>query len=373
MSKVKTRRKVRIISLAAAIVCMTGYVCVNAEQGGTLFTRGRNAKGFEREPYTVTRINMVGMATEKITIDGKAKEASWFHAVNYAKQLNNYIDSQDSNSPIKSQDGDGPGKYKGIQWKPGMAKVKVCKLLWNKTGLYCYMEVADKTKCLYKTGAVEINSDSIEYYIDAANKDRKSYGNDNNEEQYRLDRGGKQTPSGSHAETPGQKAFLIDSKSISTSDGYQQEILIRWDSHNLKKVKKGNKVGFDIQVNDAVDHVRKTQVIWNSWDEAWFNPSTMGTIRLGEKIVISKAQLKKVKPGKITAGTKKITGITTAGATVRLKAGKKVLRKVKLGKKKRKFTFRGLKLGKIKKGKRITLVTKKAGWKTNKMKWKMRG
>lgn len=210
-----------------------------------------------------------GMASIKVTkasgtmkIDGKAKEKSWSKAKNYASKVNGYILTKNKTINAKKTS--------------KMATVKTFKLLWNSKGLYCFMQVNDKTKSMNASGS-PTDSDSIEYHIDANYLRRTSFGSDKNDAQYRLARDGK-TVSGWGSYN--RNAFKSNAKGSTTASSYQQEIMIRWDNHNAKNVKKGKKVGFDIQVNDAVSNARTYQIVWNSWDNAWVNPSTMGTIIL---------------------------------------------------------------------------------------------
>jgi len=250
--------------LAIASAVLISCVC-SAAPSKTLF--GANDRGMK--PITVAK------AKGRIKIDGKATEKDWKKAKNLASLANGRMG-------VVSNGKDMSAWKRNIPLTSKMAKVKVWKLLWNSKGLYSYIEVADKTKCAQVASTGPTNSDSVEYHIDAANKDRTSYV-DKNEAQYRLMRNGK-TVSGWGSWD--RNAFKANAKGSQTNTGYKQEVMIQWKNHGIKSQKVGKKVGFDLLVNDAVkkkgEQVRTYVTIWNSWNEAWENPSTMGTLIMGK-------------------------------------------------------------------------------------------
>lgn len=208
---------------------------------------------------------IVEKAASRLWIDGKATERDWKETKNYASDVNGYILS-------KTMD-------RGIMFdKNKMAKVKVFKMLWNKKGLYCYMKVDDKTRSGDPAGD-PLNSDCIEYYIDANNLKRESYGRDKNEAQYRFCRDGKIV---TRWNTPFERSSNLKNDRIGKDNEiyYTQEVLIRWSGIGATKAEKDRKIGFDIQVSDAVKNNRTYQIVWNSWDHPWEDPSTMGTVKL---------------------------------------------------------------------------------------------
>lgn len=207
----------------------------------------------------------IAKVSKAIKIDGKANDKAWAKCKNLASLMGSghYMDQSKSPAVI----------MKGIP--AGAAKVKVLKILWDPKALYVYIQIADNTP--YEDPTHVSNSDSVEYHIDAKNLDKTAYNpNSKNEGQYRLTRQGFITGWGSFS----RAAFKVDSKCIATASGYQQEIKIRWANHGISKMTKGKKIGFDIQVNDATAAAsgRRYSIVWNSEDNAWTNPATMGTL-----------------------------------------------------------------------------------------------
>jgi len=92
-------------------------------------------------------------------------------------------------------------------------------------------------------------------------------------------------------------------------------------------------------------------------------PTVKPTIKPTPKpTTVPTVKLSSVKPGKLTTKTKKITGTTTAKATVNLMSGKKTIKKI-VAKANGKFTISGLKLKKYKK-KTLKLVVSKSKYKS---------
>lgn len=217
----------------------------------------------KKKAITVTK------ATGTIKLDGKDREYSWKKARNMASTINHTIITR-TKAVVNGQ-------------PAGCAKVTTLKYLWSKKALYVFITIKDKT--LYSKGFESIQFDSVEYHIDAKNCDRASY-NGICDEQYRLSRPYKGTDKKIHTDVTrwGKvniiPAFTKNSKSIGTSTSYTQEVKIVLAHHGVANLKAKQKVGFDIQINDATATKagRTFQLIWNSLDNAWINPSTMGTL-----------------------------------------------------------------------------------------------
>ena len=199
----------------------------------------------------------VTKASGTIRIDGKATEASWKKAPNLYKTMNTEIITATTKTTTK--------------FPANSAKITTLKYLWDAKAIYVFMTVADKTSSV---NAIEAyNQDSIEYHIDVKNCKRTAY-NGKCEGQYRMNRKAAVSGWGYF----NRAGFVSSAKSINGSSSYTQEVKIRFDWHGVSSLKKGAKIGFDIQVNDAINNVRTYQIVWNSLDNAWSNPSTMGTL-----------------------------------------------------------------------------------------------
>lgn len=161
-----------------------------------------------------------------------------------------------------------------------VAKIGACKLLWDKKGIYIYIDVKDNTPYDDKFAGVT-SVDSVEYHFDMANKKNNAYMG-KNDVQYCFTRTGRLNGWG-EMNTNGFRSSR-NSKSINNKKkGYKQEIYVRCDWHGVTSFKKGMKVGFDLQINDALKkntQVTRRHIVWNSIDNAWNNPATMGTLIL---------------------------------------------------------------------------------------------
>ena len=201
-------------------------------------------------------------------MDAKTLESSWKTAANVATTMNHW---------------ETTATKKWTKVKPsGAASVSTLKYLWDAKNIYVFIVVKDLQN--YTGDINPVSFDSVEYHIDAKNCDRTSY-NGKCDAQYRLSRPYKRANGKTYTDVSGwgaynAAAFRVNSKCIGTSSSYTQEVKIVLAHHGVATLKAKQKVGFDIQVNDAspVTAGRRFQIVWNSMDNAWINPSTMGTL-----------------------------------------------------------------------------------------------
>jgi len=129
----------------------------------------------------------------------------------------------------------------------------------------------------------------------------------------------------------------------------------------------------DCTVYDASGNVVESKYDENGWDIIFKGDlgkytlvipgeDTIPTIKPTPKpTTIPTIKLSSVKPGKLTTKVKKITGVTTSKATVKLMNGKKTIKKV-IAKSNGKFSISGLKLKKYK-NKKLKLIASKSKYK----------
>ena len=207
-------------------------------------------------------------ATGTMKMDAKMSEASWKKATNVASSIDRTIITA-TKAVVKGT-------------PAGAAKVTTLKYLWDSKNIYCFIVVKDSQN--YTASVNAIDFDAVEYHIDAKNCDRSSY-NGKCDAQYRLSRPYKRANGKTYTDVSGwgaynAAAFKVNSKSIGTATNYTQEVKIVLSHHGVATLKAKQKIGWDIQVNDAkvAKAGRTYQLVWNSLDNAWVNPSTMGTL-----------------------------------------------------------------------------------------------
>ncbi|MEI6601874.1 MAG: sugar-binding protein [Clostridia bacterium] len=206
--------------------------------------------------------------TVSMKMDGKTYEKSWSKAPNVASTMSHTIVT---------------ATKKVVKGTPaGAAKVNTLKYLWDSKNIYVLISIKDLENYTGSIGPTDF--DSVEYHIDAKNCDRSSY-NGKCDAQYRLARPYKRSNGRTYTDVSGwgaynAPAFRVNSKSVGTSTYYTQEVKIVLSHHGVSSLKAKQKVGFDIQVNDAspVTAGRRFQIVWNSLDNAWISPKSMGTL-----------------------------------------------------------------------------------------------
>jgi len=209
----------------------------------------------------------------KVTMkmDAKTSEAAWKKAPNVASSINHYIVT--ATGAVKTGS------------PPDGTKVTTLKYLWDAKNLYCFIKVKDPQNY---TGSISpTDFDSVQYSIDAKNCNKSTY-NGKCDASYTLSRPFKRANGQPYSEVWGwgetvqMAAFKKNSKSIGTASNYTQEVKIVMSLHGVATLKAKKKIGWDMQINDATvaKAGRTYQLVWNSLDYAWVNPSTMGTLIL---------------------------------------------------------------------------------------------
>lgn len=142
------------------------------------------------------------------------------------------------------------------------------RVLWDEENLYVLAEVNDTQ--LDKTSANAHEQDSVEVFIDEQNTKAASYGEGHG--QYRVN-------------FDNEASFNPDS----ISEGFESQTVVNGTSYlvemkiPLKTVdgQDNHVIGFDIQINDAVDGARRGVTIWNDLTGmGWSDPSVFGVLTL---------------------------------------------------------------------------------------------
>ncbi|MDE7323502.1 MAG: endo-1,4-beta-xylanase [Lachnospiraceae bacterium] len=192
------------------------------------------------KPY----MTIAGVGSDIIKVDGE-KEAVW----DQAKEID-------------------------FQIRTGSAKASAsARLLWDKQYLYVLADVTDPV--LDKTSTAEHEQDSLEVFIDENNHKSDSYEED--DKQYRVNYANEQSFNGQKC-----NADNILSKAVETDKGYRIEAAYKWTDITPAL---GNKIGIDLQINDAEGGTRIGTVSW--YDESgqgWTSTGVFGTATLGDLI-----------------------------------------------------------------------------------------
>ncbi|MBN1998013.1 PKD domain-containing protein [candidate division KSB1 bacterium] len=160
------------------------------------------------------------------------------------------------------------------------------RLLWDNKNFYSYIRIMDDD--LKSNQASGWLNDSVEFYFDGDNsKNNESMGYDRNDEQIRIG-------VNSRVESWGN---IIDINSLNffrktTKDGWDLEVAFPFEGLPFEPV-IGQKIGFDIHINDNDDGDRQTKLTWWSEnDDSWKNPSVFGTIVLddGSRVLVEPEQ-----------------------------------------------------------------------------------
>lgn len=194
------------------------------------------------KPYMV-----IGKAANGITIDGE-KEEAW----NNAEEVQ-------------------------LSISLGNAKATTAaKVLWDAQYLYVLADVADGA--LDKSSAAAHEQDSLEVFIDENNNKSDAYEAD--DKQYRVNYENEQSFNG-----PKCKWYNIKSAAVTTETGYRIEAAYKWT--DVTPI-PGNKIGIELQINDAAGGTRIGTVSW--YDESgmgWSSPGVFGTATLGGQLELA--------------------------------------------------------------------------------------
>lgn len=147
------------------------------------------------------------------------------------------------------------------------------KVAWDDTYLYVFGKVNDNV--LNNDSPNIWDDDSFELYIDGGNEKATSYDANDYQLMFRYNdpvaynvSGGVNNPQG------------LDFVMVNTPTGYHVEIRASWSFIGISPVVEGDRIGFDVHVNDDDDGGTRDKFI--SWNDdqnlAWNNPSTFGEI-----------------------------------------------------------------------------------------------
>lgn len=144
------------------------------------------------------------------------------------------------------------------------------RVLWDNENLYVLVEVNDNE--LDKTGTDAHEQDSVEVFIDELNTKAASYGEGHG--QYRVNFDNEQSFN------PGDISEGFESRAVVNGTNYLVEMQIPFKS---TEVEGGNIIGFDVQINDAVNGNRNSVAIWNDTSGmGWSDPSVFGNLTLAK-------------------------------------------------------------------------------------------
>jgi len=153
----------------------------------------------------------------------------------------------------------------------------IWRALWNEEALFVLVEVTDESLTNDSGGGgSKWNDDSVEVYVDGDNSKKTSP--DTNDHQYTFWWGDEvyDEPSAIHNGEASLEGVEYAVKT--TANGYTLEVKLPWLSVMGKAPTPGQKIGFDVWINDDDDGGdRDSQVSWFSTDgNGWQDPSVWG-------------------------------------------------------------------------------------------------
>ncbi|GAA4063647.1 endo-1,4-beta-xylanase [Amphibacillus indicireducens] len=142
------------------------------------------------------------------------------------------------------------------------------RVLWDNENIYVLVEVNDNE--LDKSNSQAHEQDSVEVFIDEQNTKSASYGEGHG--QYRVNFDNEQSFNGVTGEG-------FESRTVVNGTNYLVEMKIPFTTTTLEA---GEKIGFDVQINDAVNGNRNSVAIWSDVNSGmgWSDPSVFGEIML---------------------------------------------------------------------------------------------
>lgn len=155
------------------------------------------------------------------------------------------------------------------------------RVLWDNENVYVLVEVSNAV--LDKSSVNPWEQDSVEVFIDEQNTKAASFGEGHG--QYRVNFDNEQSFN------PGEISEGFESKTMVNGTNYLVEMKI---PIKTTEVEDGHTIGFDVQINDALDGARNSAAIWNDYTGmGWSDPSIFGNLKLvatDEQIVIQELQ-----------------------------------------------------------------------------------
>jgi len=148
----------------------------------------------------------------------------------------------------------------------------VGRVLWDEENLYVLLEVSDSV--LDSQAGEAHEQDSVETFINETGEKMTSY--INGVGQYRVNYENEATFN------PGSYSKGFESVTTLTDSGYVVEMAVPWKDVTPEA---GHAIGFDIQINDAIDGQRHGVVAWNDdTGQGFQDPSVFGELTLVEAL-----------------------------------------------------------------------------------------
>lgn len=226
-----------------------------AEQNPLLFDRDVQAK-----PAYHAIINPAKFLADFDPVESDAQTAK---AVFGTPDIDGKIDDVWENAPVLQID-----RYQGA-WHGASGEARV---LWDEENLYVLVEVNDSE--LDKTADEVYQHDSVEVYIEESKQKSTFY--QDGDGQYRVNFDNEASFNPDEASEGFESATSID------GTNYLVEMKIPFKTTTPKA---DLQIGFDIQINDAVNGSRESVAIWNDLSGLGFqNPSVFGNLTLASSV-----------------------------------------------------------------------------------------
>lgn len=146
--------------------------------------------------------------------------------------------------------------------------------LWDPDALYVRVDVTDDR--ITAEGGTWWEGDTVECYVDGDNSKGVSYDGENDFQiGFVYDESGVHTGTNSVSDTTGIEHAWSD-----IDAGYRLEATVPWSTIGVSPT-TGDRIGFDVAVDDNDGNGREAQMFWNDdTGSAWRTPSVFGTLVL---------------------------------------------------------------------------------------------
>lgn len=182
------------------------------------------------------------------------------------------------------------------------------RVLWDNQNIYVLVEVNDNE--LDKSNSQAHEQDSVEVFIDEQNTKSASFGEGHG--QYRVNFDNEQSFNPGPIEG-------FESRTFVKGTNYVVEMKIPFSTTTLEV---GDMIGFDVQINDAVNGNRNSVAIWSDVNSGmgWSDPSVFGEVTLladvsDNEIIIDEGEPVEIQPEQkviVKSGEKEFTLKTPA-------------------------------------------------------------
>lgn len=164
------------------------------------------------------------------------------------------------------------------------------RVLWDQENIYVLVEVNDTE--LDKSASQPHEQDSVEVFIDEQNTKAASYGEGHG--QYRVNYDNETSFN------PADIGEGFESRTVVNGTNYLVEMKIPFKTTTLEA---GQKIGFDVQINDAANGTRRSIAIWSDVNTGmgWSDPSVFGELTLVEALDEEPSMEIEIKPNEPTA------------------------------------------------------------------------